>query len=214
MFKFQSYNLQLITFPKSYLASKSIHWDRRYLQFCVKKRMKLEEKAMWILVDFTRFLTLSCRYLKIAFWRVIKELWINWIGSSNKPSWHKMDVKWILNFFYSVLETLWVAHYMIEIWTQNLLNFIVKFGSKAEICWKLEELKCILLNNSEVSSYLLGHLDMWLKVKIVPDSWKWIRFWKFGPYWVQKYLFHQNRWCQTKPRPRFPRHLSYRTILH
>ncbi len=39
----------------------------------------------------------------------------------------------------SVLETLLVVLYTIKIWTQNLLNFIVKFGSKAEICWKLEE---------------------------------------------------------------------------
>ncbi len=30
-------------------------------------------------------------------------------------------------------------------------------------------------------------VDIGLKLKIVPDSWKWIRFWKFGPYWVQKY---------------------------
>ncbi len=38
----------------------------------------------------------------------------------------------------SVLETLLVVLYTIKIWTQNLINFIVKFGSKAEICWKLE----------------------------------------------------------------------------
>ncbi len=37
----------------------------------------------------------------------------------------------------SVLETLLVVDYPNEIWTQNLLNFIVKFGSKAEICWTL-----------------------------------------------------------------------------
>ncbi len=43
-------------------------------------------------------------------------------------------------------------------------NFIVKFGSKAEICWKLEELKWILLNNSEVSSYLFGHILLFWKV--------------------------------------------------
>ncbi len=29
-------------------------------------------------------------------------------------------------------------------------------------------------------------LDMGLKLKIVPDSWKWIRFWKFCSCWVQK----------------------------
>jgi hypothetical protein len=58
----------------------------------------------------------------------------------------------------SVLETLLVVLYMIKISLQNLWNFIVKFGSKAEICWKLEELKQNFLNNSEVSSYLLGHI--------------------------------------------------------
>ncbi len=35
-------------------------------------------------------------------------------------------------------------------------NFIVKFGSKAEISWKLEELNWNFLNNSEVSSYFDG----------------------------------------------------------
>jgi hypothetical protein len=39
----------------------------------------------------------------------------------------------------SVLETLLVVDYTIKISTQNLMNFIVKFGSKAEICLKLEE---------------------------------------------------------------------------
>jgi hypothetical protein len=34
----------------------------------------------------------------------------------------------------SVLETLLVVDYMIKISAQNLLNFIVKFRAKAEIC--------------------------------------------------------------------------------
>ncbi len=55
VFKFKSYNLQLITFSKRYLKSKSFHWNWRYLQLNVKNRMKLDEKAIWILVDFTRF---------------------------------------------------------------------------------------------------------------------------------------------------------------
>jgi hypothetical protein len=41
----------------------------------------------------------------------------------------------------SVLEMLLVVDFMIKISAQSLLNFIVKVGSKAEICWKLEELK-------------------------------------------------------------------------
>jgi hypothetical protein len=34
----------------------------------------------------------------------------------------------------SVLEALLVANYMIKISAQSLLNFIVNFGTKAEIC--------------------------------------------------------------------------------
>ncbi len=49
---------------------------------------------------------------------------------------------------------------------QNLWNFIVKFGSKAEICWKLEELNRDFLNNSQVSSNLLGHILLFWKVTI------------------------------------------------
>jgi hypothetical protein len=64
----------------------------------------------------------------------------------------------------SVLETLWVVDYMIEIWSQNLLNLIVKFGSKVEICWKFKDLKWIFLNNSEVSRNLLGHILPFWKV--------------------------------------------------
>jgi hypothetical protein len=46
VFKFKSYNLKLITFTKRYLASKSIHWNWRYIQLSVKKRVKLDEKAI------------------------------------------------------------------------------------------------------------------------------------------------------------------------
>jgi hypothetical protein len=58
----------------------------------------------------------------------------------------------------SVLETLLVVDSTIKITVQNLWNFIAKFGSKAEICLKLEELKWNFSNKSEVSSYLLGHI--------------------------------------------------------
>ncbi len=64
----------------------------------------------------------------------------------------------------SVLETLLVVDYTIKIKAQNLWNFIVKFGPKAEICWKLEELKWNFSNNSEVSSYLLGLILLFWKV--------------------------------------------------
>ncbi len=64
----------------------------------------------------------------------------------------------------SVLETLLVVLYMIKITAQKFLNFIVKFGPKAEICWKLEELNQDFLNNSVVSSFLLGHILLFWKV--------------------------------------------------
>jgi hypothetical protein len=64
----------------------------------------------------------------------------------------------------SVLETLFVVDYMIKISAQNSFNFIVKFDSKAEICWKFEYLKWIFLDNSEVSSYLMGHILLFWKV--------------------------------------------------
>ncbi len=38
-----------------------------------------------------------------------------------------------------VSEALLVVDFMIKISAQSLLNFIVKFGSNAKICWKLEE---------------------------------------------------------------------------
>jgi hypothetical protein len=64
----------------------------------------------------------------------------------------------------SVLETLLVVDSTTKMTAQNLLNFVVKFGSKSEFCWKLEELKRNFLNNSEVSSYLLGHILLFWKV--------------------------------------------------
>jgi hypothetical protein len=53
---------------------------------------------------------------------------------------------------------------MIKILPQNFTKLVVKFGSKAEISWKFEELKWILLDNSEVSSNLLGHILLFWKV--------------------------------------------------
>ncbi len=80
----------------------------------------------------------------------------------------------------SVLETLLVVDYKIKITAQNLLNF------KAEICWKLEELKWNFWNNSEVSSYLLGHILLFWKVTMQTIEWTQIYQWiialekKFG----------------------------------
>ncbi len=62
--KFKSYNLQLITFPKRCLASKSIHRNWSYIQFFVEKRVKSNIKAVWNSVDFTRFSVFSWWYLQ------------------------------------------------------------------------------------------------------------------------------------------------------
>jgi hypothetical protein len=45
----------------------------------------------------------------------------------------------------SVLEALLVADYTNKMRAQNFYNFIVKFGTQAEICSKLEDLKWIFL---------------------------------------------------------------------
>jgi hypothetical protein len=64
----------------------------------------------------------------------------------------------------SVLETSLVVDSTTKTTAQNLLNFITKVGSQAEICWNLEELNRNFLNNSKVSSYLLGHILLFWKV--------------------------------------------------
>ncbi len=63
----------------------------------------------------------------------------------------------------SVLETLLVVDFTTKMTAQNFWNFIAKFGSKAEIWWKLEELNRDFSNNSEVSSYLLGYILLFWK---------------------------------------------------
>ncbi len=48
-----------------------------------------------------------------------------------------------IDYVFQEYDYVWSMSDMIEIYTQNLLHLIVKFGSKAEICWKLVELKFI-----------------------------------------------------------------------
>ncbi len=98
--------------------------------------------------------------------------------------------------FWCFSETSLVADYMIEIWTKDLLNFIVKFGSKAEICWKSEELKWNFLNNSEVSSYFFGHILLFWKVTMqafqkFPSS---VNF-CFEKYLVGQVVYKSGRGC-------------------
>jgi hypothetical protein len=87
--------------------------------------------------DFTRFWTYNWRYLQFRRQILMED---------------------------SVLESLLVALSVIKIWTQNFSNFIAKFGSKVEISWKLRGLKWHFANNSEVSSYFLGHILLFWKV--------------------------------------------------
>ncbi len=64
-----------------------------------------------------------------------------------------------------ILQAFWKPYQLYFI-NWNFWNFIAKFGFKAEICWKLEESKWNLLNNSEVSSYLLGPKLLFWKVSM------------------------------------------------
>jgi hypothetical protein len=57
--------------------------------------------------------------------------------------WHKIEDifglrGWIL-MNDGILETLWVVLSIVKNSAQSFWNFIAKFGSKVEICWKLEE---------------------------------------------------------------------------
>ncbi len=136
--------MQLITFPKRYLSSKSIHGNRRYLQFYVRKHVKPNE----IYIIFS----------SIGFWPISHFFWHKIEDISGFRGWILMKD--------SALETLWVALFMIKISPQNFTNFTDKFGSKVDISWKLEEFRWNFLNNSEVSSYLLGHILLFWKVSM------------------------------------------------
>ncbi len=107
--KFKSYNLQLIKFPKRFLASKSIHKNWSNLQFYVEKRVKSNIKAVWNSVDFTRFSVFSWRYLQFPWFDfdARKRFW-------NFISWRLYD----LNFITKFLE------FHCQIWLQswNLLK--------------------------------------------------------------------------------------------
>ncbi len=106
--------MQLITFPKRYFSSNSIQGDQRYLRLSAAKRVKSN--------------------------KIHPEKKNYWFYSISLVSWHKMENisglrGWIL-MNDTFLETLWVALFMIKISPQNFLNFVAKFGSKVEICWK------------------------------------------------------------------------------
>ncbi len=136
--------MQLKTFPKRYLASKSIYGDRRYFRLYVKKRVKSTEIHPY---------KKQCEFQSISHF-----------------FWHKIQDIFSLRGW--ILKTLLVALFMIKISSQFSWNFIAKFGYKLEISWKLEELKWFLSNNSEVSSYLLGHILLFWKVTMPVMQWQ------------------------------------------
>ncbi len=70
------------------------------------------------------------------------------------------------------------------------------------------------LDKIEVLSWLFFHLNVWLKWKILLDPGKWHIFWRFGPYWLQKYPFRRDRWKIRRWWVILPRHLPYLLILH
>ncbi len=108
----------------------------------------------------------------------------------------------------SVLETLLVVDYIIKISSKSLSSFIVKFGSTAEICWKLEELKWHFLNNSEVSSYLLGHILLFWKVTMQTIEWiqnyQWITI-------LKKYLCRICKYGRCRGRMTHHRQIFHRS---
>jgi hypothetical protein len=118
--KFQSCNLQLITFPKRYFASKSTNKWLRYHQKKVEKHAEIQ-KNLGFLTDFL-----------FAFWE-----------KSNvfQPSFkHISAICWPIWMENSVLERLLVVDYMTKVWIWNFKNFIPKLGSEVEIWWKKRDL--------------------------------------------------------------------------
>ncbi len=106
--------MQLITFPKRYHSSKSIHGDRRYLPFCAKKQAKSNKINNFFSLD--------------GF------LWIPHVLRHSTEGIFGLR-GWIL-INDTFLETWWVALFMIKISSQNFTNFTAKFDSKVENCWK------------------------------------------------------------------------------
>ncbi len=137
--------MQLITFPKCHHSSKSIRGDQRYLQFCVRKPVRLAEIHFYFISFFIQH---HFQPILRVFWHKIENIF-------GLRGWILMND--------GILETLWVALSIIKNSPQNFTNFITKFGSKVEISWNLEEVKWIFLYSSKVSSYLLGHILLFWK---------------------------------------------------
>ncbi len=72
----------------------------------------------------------------------------------------------------------------------------------------------VYFNKQNYPLILLLILNVWLKWKILLDPGKWHIFWRFSPYWVQKYSFHRDRWKIRRWWVILQRHHSYLLILH
>jgi hypothetical protein len=76
-----------MTIPKKYFSSKSIHWNRRYVQICARKHVKWikihPEKIIMTLFDFTRFLIQNGTYLSFP-WMDFDEKYLFGIVMSYK----------------------------------------------------------------------------------------------------------------------------------
>jgi hypothetical protein len=106
--KFQSCNLQLITFLKRYLASKSTNKWLRYRQNKDESRLFLVQNH-----DFIQFLHVF------------------------QPSFgDNSAICWSIFMHDTVLERLLVVDYMTEILILNLQTFVLKLVPEVEICWK------------------------------------------------------------------------------
>ncbi len=114
--EFQACNLQLITFPKWYFASKSTNKWLRYNQKNVEKRVEIQ-KSYGFLTDFL-----------FDFWE------------KTNVFQHSFDdisaICWSILMQNSALERLLVVDYMPGIRMWNFKNFMGKLGSEVQICWK------------------------------------------------------------------------------
>ncbi len=133
--------MQLITFPKRYFSSNSIQGDQRYLRLSAAKRVKLikiyPEKKIMTLFDFACFLAQNGRYL-----------WFPWMDFDE---WYLFGIAISCTFYDKDFATKFFE-FRCQIWLQswNLL--------------KIGKVHKEFSNNSEVSSYLSGHILLFWKV--------------------------------------------------
>ncbi len=135
---FQTWNLQLMTFPKRYFALKSINKWLKYHQKNVEKHANLEKNHGFLTNFLFDFIELYCVF-QHSFHDISTICW--WISMQN-----------------SVLERSLVVEYMTKIRMWNFKNFMVKLGSEIEICWNSGICDHVFLNNFEIPNIFLWQL--------------------------------------------------------